>query len=144
MTVIWCMVPEVWNATDRMFCHFGPFFALFGGGPPLTTQRIKILKKWKNCLEILSLYTGVYNINDIPSAMERVFVILDYFLPCYHSNNPRNQNFEKMEKKPRDIIILHMCTINESYHVWFLRYGVQLTKFFVILDSLLSFCPLRT
>ena len=93
------MVPEIWSVTDRMLCHFGPFFALlplknlknqnfekmkkvpgdviilhkctknhdhmlhcswdticdkcnsffyfglcFG---PLTTQKIKILKKWK-------------------------------------------------------------------------------------------------
>ena len=29
MTIIWCMVPEIWSATDRIFCHFGPFFALY-------------------------------------------------------------------------------------------------------------------
>ena len=28
MMIIWCMVPEIWSATDRTFCHFGPFFAL--------------------------------------------------------------------------------------------------------------------
>ena len=28
MTIIWCMVPEILSATDRIFCHFGPFFAL--------------------------------------------------------------------------------------------------------------------
>ena len=28
MTVIWFMVPEIWNATDRISCHFGPLFAL--------------------------------------------------------------------------------------------------------------------
>ena len=28
MTVIWCIVPQIWSATDRTFCHFGPFFAL--------------------------------------------------------------------------------------------------------------------
>ena len=28
MTVIWCMFPEIWSATDRIFCHYGPFFAL--------------------------------------------------------------------------------------------------------------------
>ena len=30
MTVIWwwCMAPEIWSATDRIFCHSGPFFAL--------------------------------------------------------------------------------------------------------------------
>ena len=22
------MVPDIWSATDRTFCHFGPFFAL--------------------------------------------------------------------------------------------------------------------
>ena len=24
----WCMVPEMWSVTDRIFCHFGLFFAL--------------------------------------------------------------------------------------------------------------------
>ena len=28
MTVVWCMVPQIWSAMDRIFCHFGPFFAL--------------------------------------------------------------------------------------------------------------------
>ena len=26
--VIWCMLPEIWSATDRIFCYFGRFFAL--------------------------------------------------------------------------------------------------------------------
>ena len=25
---IWCTVPEIWSDTDRIFCHFGQFFAL--------------------------------------------------------------------------------------------------------------------
>ena len=25
---IWCTVPEIWSGTDRIFCHFGLFFAL--------------------------------------------------------------------------------------------------------------------
>ena len=40
------MVPEIWSATDKIFCHFGLFFALLT--PTLTTQKIKNLKKWKN------------------------------------------------------------------------------------------------
>ena len=39
---IWSMIPEIWSATDRTFCHFGSFFALL---PPLKTWKIKILKK---------------------------------------------------------------------------------------------------
>ena len=43
-----------------------------------------------------------------------LFVILDYFLPFYPPNNPKNQNFDIMKKTTRDIIILHMCIINEN------------------------------
>ena len=46
------------------------------------------------------------------------FVILDHFLPFYPSNNPKNQNFEKMKKTPEDIIILQMCTINDSHMMY--------------------------
>ena len=58
--IMWCMIPEIWSTTDRFFSHFGPFFDPFTPHPtpPLTTQRIKILKKWKEPLEILSLYTN--------------------------------------------------------------------------------------
>ena len=43
------------------------------------------------------------------------FVILDWFLHFYPLNNPKNQNFEKLKKAPGDIIILHMCTINDNH-----------------------------
>ena len=109
MTIIWCMVPEILSATDKIFCHFELFFAHYPLPPllitpkkppgdnvilhkctinenhmmygswymkcdgqnfllfwtifcpfsPLTTQKIKIFKKWKKCLEILSFYTSI-------------------------------------------------------------------------------------
>ena len=43
------------------------------------------------------------------------FVILDRFLPYCPPNNPKNQNFEKMKKRPADTIILHMCTKNHDH-----------------------------
>ena len=43
------------------------------------------------------------------------FVILGHFLPFYPPNNPKNQNFEKMEKESRDIIILQICTKNHDH-----------------------------
>ena len=45
-TIIWCKVPEIWNGTDRISCHFGPFFALLPPSP-LMILDIKILKKMK-------------------------------------------------------------------------------------------------
>ena len=68
------------------------------------------------------------------------FVILGCFLPfCPPPNNPDSQNFKKMKKTPGDIIILHISTINENHDLWFLRYGVRQTEFFLILDHFLPF-----
>ena len=44
----------------------------------------------------------------------------------------------KNEKFAVDIIILHMYQKSQSYDVWFLRYGVQQTEFFVIMDRFLN------
>ena len=68
-------------------------------------------------------------------------VIMSHFLPFYPlpPKNPKNQNFEKMKKIARDIIILHMCIKNDNH----MRYGFWDMEweayFFVILDH---FCPL--
>ena len=29
ITIIWCMVPDIQSETDRIFCHFRPFFCPF-------------------------------------------------------------------------------------------------------------------
>ena len=55
---------------------------------------------------------------EILSATNRFFVILDHFLPFYPPNNPKNLNFKKMKKWPRDGIILHMCTTNENHMMY--------------------------
>ena len=69
-------------------------------------------------------------------------VILSDFLPFYSTNNPKNQNFEKMKKIAGDIIILLMCTKNHNYDVCFLRCRVRRTEFFVIWDIFCPFTPL--
>ena len=56
-----------------------------------------------------------YDNSNTGRATERFFfVIVDYFLPFYAPNNPENHNFEKMKNTRGDIIILHICTINEN------------------------------
>ena len=89
MTIIWCMVPEIWSVTDIIFCHSGLFFALL---PPYGPRKSKFSKKWKKHLKILSFYKHKW----------------------------------------------------QSYDVWFLRYGVQWTELFVILDCFCPFIPLTT
>ena len=46
---------------------------------------------------------------------EIIFCHLGPFFALLPPNNPENQNFEKMKKTPGDIIILHMCTVNDNY-----------------------------
>ena len=87
---------SLWTA----FCSFNP----------LGTQKIKILKKWKKHLTILSFYM-IYVFSDIECNRQNIFVILDHFLPFY----PKNQNFEKLKKTPGDIIILHKCIKNHHH-----------------------------
>ena len=63
------MVPQIWSATDWIFCHFGMFLALL----PL-----------------------------LPS-------------PPWQ---PKKSKFEKMKQTPKNIIILHMCTINDNHKMY--------------------------
>ena len=78
MTIISYMVPEVWSMTDIIFWHFGSFFCPF---TPLTTQKIKILKKWKKCLEASSFYTSVPQIMIICYTAPETWCVTD----CYFS-----------------------------------------------------------
>ena len=84
MTIIWCMVPEIWSATDRIFCRFGPFLPFY----PLTTQKAKFWKNEKNCLRYYH-FTYVYYkwqsydkwfLKDVAQHTQ-FSVILDYFFP---------------------------------------------------------------
>ena len=84
---------------------------------PLTIQKIKILKKWKKkWLEIISFtqlyqkswsYVTLFMRYDV-WGMWFLFFILGYFLPFYHPNNQKNQNFRKMIKH-LEISSFHTC-----------------------------------
>ena len=52
----WYIVPEIWSATDRIFCHSGPFFAHL---PPYGPRKSKFFKNEKKHLQILSFYKCV-------------------------------------------------------------------------------------
>ena len=144
MTIIWCMVPETLSMTDRISCYFGPFFALL---PHLTTWKIKFWKNvekfWRYCHFTQAYHKWQsYDVRFLRYEAWQIefFVILDCLLPFYPLNNTKNQNCEKMIKKPGDII-LHMCTKNDNPDVRFLRYWVRRTEFFVILDQFLPLYP---
>ena len=134
--IIWCMVPDIWSATDRIFWYFGIFFWPF---TPLTTQKIKILQKW-TFHTIAPLMTIIwYMIPEIWTTKDRIFVSLGQFLPFYPTNNPKNQKFQKNEKTWRYHHFKHVYQKQQSFEVQFLRYRVRKTEFYVIL---VHFLPL--
>ena len=95
------------------------FLTLFTGG--------------KKCLQKPVIWCMV---PEIRSATDKFFfVILDHFFPFYPSNNPKNQNFEKMKKIAGDIIILHMWTIYDNHMIYGSCDGHNFLSFWT------AFCP---
>ena len=50
--------------------------------------------------------------------MDKIFCNIGHLLPFYPTMEQENQNFKKMKKITGDIIILHMCTINENHMMY--------------------------
>ena len=46
---------------------------------------------------------------------DRIFCYFGLFFALVPPNKPKNQNFEKMKKTHGDIVILHMCIINDNH-----------------------------
>ena len=141
MTIFWWMILEIWSATDRIFCHSGPFFPLLSPYGPI---KLKFWIKWKKYLKIWSFYKQKWQSYDawfLRYGVQRAefFVILDCFLPFYPLTTAKKKNFEKLKKASRDIIILHMCTLNNihmMYGSWDMeRDGQNFLSFWTI------FCP---
>ena len=117
-TIVWCMVPEIWSTTDRIFLildHFLP--------PPLPWQP-KELKFWKNekFWDIIILQKCTINDNHMIYIYIFLYfhIIIIFFLsswaifcpftPPFPLNSPKIQNLRKMEIMPEDIIILQVLT----------------------------------
>ena len=98
--------------------HFLPFYSLW-------TQKIEILKSWKNTWRYYH-FTNVYHrwqsydVWFLRYGVQRreVFIILDRFLPSYLPNNLKIQNFENMQNQPGDVIILNKCNINDNHMMY--------------------------
>ena len=83
--------------------------------------------------------------SEIWSTTDRIFGNFELFFALLPPDNPKNQNFEKMKKLPRDIIILYMCTINENltmYGIWDMEHDRYI--FFSFWAIFCPFTPLTT
>ena len=89
MTIIWCMVPEIWNATDKFFWQLGRHSLLFYLPSNPENQNFKKMKKKKTHGDIILLHKCIKNHDHIYAIPEIwhvtdvifLFFTLDYFLP---------------------------------------------------------------
>ena len=122
-------VSHKWQSYDVWFLKYGArrkllsFWALLCPfTPPTIWKKNKILKNGKNTW-IYHHCTLVYHKWRSYDAwflkhgawQTHFFVILDHFFPFNPTDDHKNQNFEKMIATSGDIIILHMCTINDNH-----------------------------
>ena len=98
-STIWGTVPEILSETNIVILsHFCPFI-------PLTTRKIKILKKWKMYLEMSSFYRCVIKItviwcmlSKIWSTTDKIFCHFEPFFANLSHSQPEKSNFQKMKK----------------------------------------------
>ena len=99
--------------------NFLSFWDSFWSFTSLTTQKTK-MKNEKSTWRCHH-FTHVYHkwqlwcmAPEIWSVTDIIFCHFEPFLPFYSTNNPKNQNLEKM-KKTGDINILHKCIKNHDH-----------------------------
>ena len=132
----------IWYCSWNIRCHRHKslsFWAICCPSSPLTTWKIKLLKLKKTPEDIIILHILTINDNHMMYGSWDMEYNRQNFLPFYPPMDPENQNFDKMKSTPEDIIILRMCTINESHMMY--GSGVQRTELFVIFNHFLPFYP---
>ena len=113
---------------DRIFCHFGPFFALLPPNNPKNQNDEKMKKSPGHIILHKCTINDkhvMYGSWDMECNGQNFFVILEPFLPFYPPNNPKNQNFKKVKE---NTCILDMCTKNDNhimYGFWDMNHDRQ-------------------
>ena len=124
---------------NRVFCHFGPFFALWPSQQPKKSKVWKNEKKPGNMNLQLCITNDdhkMYGSWDIEHDRKKKFFFWSHFLPFYPTNNSKNPNFEKMIKKPEITIILHLCTTKDNCMMcgsWNIGHDSDFGLFFALL-----------
>ena len=122
MTIIWCMVPEIWNATDKIFWQLGRHSLLFYLPSNPENQNLKKIKK-KNAWRYHP-FTQVYQKSrshlcySWDMACDGCNFFIFHFVLFFTLTSWKIKSFKKMKKTPGDIIILHICTKNYDHMMY--------------------------
>ena len=117
--------------------NFLSFCVIFCTFTQLSTRKTRILKKWKKLSRYIILHFTLvfdkwqsYDVWFLRYAVQQTsFCYFGPFLPFYPNNILENKIFEKIRKSPWDIIISHMCIINDN-HVMYGSWDMEHNSFF--------------
>ena len=110
--VIWCIVPEIRSMTDRIFCHFGTFFAFY---PPNNPKYQNFEKTKKKSGDIIILHRCTINDNHMMYGswdMKHDRLIFLSFWTIFCPFNPLttwNIKILKKLKKHLEILSFYIC-----------------------------------
>ena len=104
------MLSEIWSMIDIIFCHSGLVFPLL---PHLWTQKIKILKKWKKDLKILSLTNMndshiMYSFSDMECTGQNFLSFWTIFCPPHPPDNPKIKILKNW-KNQLEMLSFYIC-----------------------------------
>ena len=127
MTVTWYMVPDMWSAVDRIFCHFGPFFALLPSNNQ-KNQNFEKMKKPSGDIIILHMWTindnhMMYGSWDIECNRQNFLSFQTIFCLFNHLTTQKIKILKKLKKNT-----WRYHDFTQVYHKWqshdvrFLRY----------------------
>ena len=135
MTIIWCMVPEISSATDKIFCHFGLTFALL---PLYQPRKLKSWKNKKNLRDIIILHMSTINENHMmydswvmECNRQNFFWFWTIFCP-FTFPFLTTYRMKILKKWKTNWRYHHFTQVHhkwQSYDIWFLRYEVHQTEF---------------
>ena len=120
------MVPEIWSATDIIFCYFGPFFFLF-----YSTKNPQKIKIFKNRRRYNHFTKSVPKIMIICCAVLEIWHMTHFFhfglfIDLSPPDRPKKWKFKKNENNTRRYHhFTHVYQKLWSDDVQFLRYGVR-------------------
>ena len=128
------MIPEIWSVTDRIFCHYGPFFAQVSlpNGP----SKIKFWKNEKKTLKdiiILQRFTindshMIYAFSDMERNRQNFLSFWTIFCPFIGG---KKSKFWKTEKRPwRYHHFTQVYQKSWSYAILFLRQACNGCNYF--------------
>ena len=127
--IIWCIIAEIWSATDIIVCYFGPFFTLLPHEQPKKTKFWKNVKKTGDII-ILHKCTKSHDHMLYCSwdmAHNECNCYFSFWAIFCLSTSLTAQKIKTKKKETNTWRYHHFTTVYQkswSYAMLFLRYGV--------------------